>query len=261
MNRCRTLTLLVLAAITAGSVSSVFAGRSKVAENRAMVRLLDEACEMKDFQQVMSLKEAAGLLMEKFAAKGKELPISIDAATFRKEYPDLDIYGQHIQFQPFPKLLSLEGILKGFVSQIADADATFLIREGTVVITTAKEASLERLLQRKVIAEFNNTPLADALDELSAGTGASIVLDIRLGDKLRSPVTASLKNDVSLESALRMLTDMVDLKVVLLPAGIYVTHPFHADNMEKELAERRKHGKNTSSKTQPANKSSKQNKK
>jgi hypothetical protein len=91
-----------------------------------------------------------------------------------------------------------------------------------------------------VPAEFHNTPFSEAMEELSAITGASIVLDNRLGDKLKTPVTASLKNDVTLEAALRMLTDMADLKVVFLPAGIYVTHPFNAQNFEREMQEQKR---------------------
>jgi len=242
MNRHIVRVVVALASVTlcAANVQDAFGDRQKVAECTQLLRLLDEQVEMKDFQAPMSLKEAFWLLMEKFASKGKELPIIVEAAEFRKEHPDLEIYDQQVSFQPFPKRLALGKVLKMMLSKVTQADATFLIRDGAVVVTTEKETRLERLLQRKVIAEFINTPFADALEELSAGTGASIVMDVRVADKLKSPVTATLKNDVSLESALRMLADMVDLKVVVLPAGIYVTHPFHADNLEKELADRKK---------------------
>jgi hypothetical protein len=233
------LVILVLFALFHGVAPEAAAQGQKATENNAIIRLLDEMVDMKDFQQPMSMKEALGLLMEKFEVKGKALPILVDGASFRRENHTL-IYDEQVQFAPYPRQLAMGQLLQLMLSRVAKRDATFLVRNGAVEITTKKEACPEALLKRKVIARFSNTPFDEAMEELSAVTGASIVLDVRLGDKLKAPVSASLKNDVSLGAALRMLSDMVDLKVVFLPGGIYVTHPFNADNMQRELREQEK---------------------
>src|SRR5205823_5369633 len=49
-------------------------------ESIALIKLMEEPLDMKDFQNPMTLKEALGLLSHKFAAKGKELPVLIDVA-------------------------------------------------------------------------------------------------------------------------------------------------------------------------------------
>jgi hypothetical protein len=225
----------------AAELSSLRADPLRVMENRQISTLLNEFLEMKDFQQPMSLKEALGCLMEKYALKGKELPIVVDQAAFKEENPEgAGVYDTQVQFQPFPVRMRTSMVLDLMLSKIDPPNGTYLIRDGVVLVTTKKRASVRHLLEAKVLAEFHNTPFSEAMEELSAMTGASIVLDMRLGDKLKTPVSASLKNDVSLESALRMLTDMADLKLVCLPAGIYVTHPFNAQNLEREIQERKK---------------------
>ena len=48
-------------------------------------------------------------------------------------------------------------------------------------------------------------------------------------------VSARFRDDVALQDAVRMLTDMAELKIVYLVTGLYVTTPEHAKVMQKEL--------------------------
>ena len=82
-----------------------------------------------------------------------------------------------------------------------------------------------------VVMEFDNVPLSDALRELASATDYTIVLDARAGDKSKLPVTASLIN-VPLDTAVRMLADMAELKPVLLNSAIYVTTEKRADRFQ-----------------------------
>jgi hypothetical protein len=223
-----------------GHLSASAAG-PKPAMNRALVRLLDEPMDMKDFQNPMALRDALGLLMEKFAASGKELPIFLDTSGFKEEGLDsAAVYNTQISFQPFPKRMRLGTLLELMLSKVEPAEVTYLVRDGSLVITTRKAASPQQLLQRAVMIDFDNTPFSEAMEELSALTGASIVMDNRLADKLKVPVTAHLRNDVTLKAALRMLADTADLKAVFLQGGIYVTDPWNAQNFEREMHERRR---------------------
>jgi hypothetical protein len=240
MSRQFTMVAVVISVLPlTGAISHLRADPMRVMESRQIVGLLNEYVEMKDFQNAMSLKEVLGLLTEKFASRNKALAILVDTSAFKEEGVESSfVHESQIAFPPHPKLMRVGTFLDLTVRKLEPQSATYLIRDGLVVVTTRKAASTRRLLQSNVVAEFNNTPFSEAIEELSAITGASIVLDNRLGDKLKVPVTASLKNDVTLEAALRMLTDMADLKVVFLPAGIYVTHPFNAQNFEREMQER-----------------------
>lgn len=105
--------------------------------------------------------------------------------------------------------------------------------------TTLKQASPELVLQRKVSAAFVERPLRDALRELSDLTGASVIMDARAIDKLKTPVTATFHNDTSLGAALQMLAAMADLKLLVLENGLYVTTPQNAKIIRQELAEMR----------------------
>ena len=74
-----------------------------------------------------------------------------------------------------------------------------------------------------------------ALEELSDLTGVSLVLDARANEKVQTTVTARFNDDVALQDAVRMLTDMADLKIVYLPTSMYITTPERAKVMQKEL--------------------------
>jgi len=229
--------------LIAGNLNAGRADQVAVAENNALAILLNEAVDMQAFQTPMSLKESLGLLMAHFAGKGKDLPILVDQGAFKEENPEgAGIYDTQVSFQPFPKKMRLATVLELILSKVDPPNATFVIRSGLIVVTTKKMASPRNLLQRTVLARFHHTPLSEAIDELSAITGATIVVDNRVGDKLKTPISASLKNDLSLEAALHMLSDMADLKMVALPSGIYITEPANADRMRMELGERRSTG-------------------
>jgi hypothetical protein len=231
----RAAVLGVITVVLCGNVASTSAG-GKAADNIALIRLMDDQMDMKDFQAPMSLKEAFGLMMEKFSSKGKELAILVDVEAFKREEPKAAmIYETQVQFQPFPRRMALSQVLRLMLAKIDEPRASFVIRNGAVEITTSRQASTKRLLTERVMANFHQSPFDQAVEELSALTGASVVLDNRLGDKLKVPITASLRNDVTLKCALRMLADMADLKVVFLPSAIYITDPINAQKLETEM--------------------------
>jgi hypothetical protein len=73
-------------------------------------------------------------------------------------------------------------------------------------------------------------PLEQALKTLATRTGFTVVLDVRAGEKGKTPVTAAFKN-VPLDTAVRLLADMADLRSVLIDNTLYVTSPENADRM------------------------------
>src|SRR5207302_3504080 len=93
---------------------------------------------------------------------------------------------RHLKFKP-----SL--LLRDALRQIPTQDATYLIRRGQVEIVTFDLTDPGYLLGLRVTAQFDKRPLDEALEELSHQTGATIVLDSRLGDKTKTPVTATFK--------------------------------------------------------------------
>jgi hypothetical protein len=84
-------------------------------------------------------------------------------------------------------------------------------------------------------------PLADILRELADDTGANIVLDARAKEKGKVPISITLQ-DAPLDTAVRMLADMADLKSVALDNILYVTTAENADRIrtEQETAEKKR---------------------
>jgi hypothetical protein len=91
------------------------------------------------------------------------------------------------------------------------------------------------MLQDKVCTVFENLPLSDAVYKLADLSGVSMALDPRAEDKAKTRITATFRNDVTLEGALRTIVDMAGLKVVGMQSSLYVTTPENAKDLQKEL--------------------------
>ncbi|HLW67383.1 MAG TPA: sigma-70 family RNA polymerase sigma factor [Gemmataceae bacterium] len=76
-------------------------------------------------------------------------------------------------------------------------------------------------------------PLAEILKELADDTGANIVLDSRAKEKGKAPISLTLQ-DAPLDTVVRMLADMADLKSVALDNILYVTTADNAERIQKE---------------------------
>jgi hypothetical protein len=179
---------------------------------RDLFRWLDESLDMRDFQGAMSLKEVLKKFADRFAAKGKELPIYVDKDAFEHEAAEApDIYETPVKFPLTPRRRKLGEALQFALSKIATGNGTFLVRRGLIEVTTTEQASPAVLLQSKVRPNFEKRPLAEALDELSDKTGATILLDPRLGEKARSLITANFRSDISLDIAVKVLAETAGL--------------------------------------------------
>jgi hypothetical protein len=232
---------LVLAAGPAPAAQPAKAAEKGPLKIRELAAVLDEIMDMKDFQTPMTLKEALGLLQDKLNAKYKEddaLPILVDVEAFKKDDPDApDVYETQVKFPPFPRRMSVATALRLALSGVPTKNATYLLRRGVIEITTLDAASPRRLLRQRVTASFRQYPLHEVIESLSEMTGLNVVLDQRAKDKLKTPVSATFGNGITLEGALRLLTDMADLKLLITDEYVYVTTPANARILREEAAE------------------------
>ena len=77
----------------------------------------------------MNLKEALALFMEKFAAKGKDLPILVDVQAFEEENPDAEkVYDTVVKFPAHPKRMTMGTALRLALAKVKTNNATYLIR-------------------------------------------------------------------------------------------------------------------------------------
>jgi len=232
MNRRLTPFLVAIAIVLAANfeASAQKSSSPRVRETDALMRVLDEAINIKD------LKDGASIAsLEEWAqARGKELPIFIDMKAFQDEGSQAVFKGEI----PPPKLLGLPrrmrvgDLLQVMVAQFEE-ESTLLVRKGRVEITTKKAASRENLLKQTFVASFDLQPLELVLEDLADISGVTVIVDGRAKDKIRTSVTARFRNDVPLRDALRMLTESAELKLVILPGGLFVTTPAHAEVLER----------------------------
>jgi hypothetical protein len=76
-------------------------------------------------------------------------------------------------------------------------------------------------------------PLASILRDLSKQTSATIIVDPRASEQAKATVSVAL-DDVSLETAVRVATEMAGLKMVRIETVIFVTTPSAAASIRSE---------------------------
>jgi RNA polymerase sigma factor (sigma-70 family) len=179
------------------------------------------------------------------------VPIRIDQAAFRAALQNDPNAGRQLAETPAhlappkpgtPLAAALDELLTGLPEA-----ATYLVKGAQIVVVPLepyKVTDVERepsqvglsvspLLRERVRVNVEEQPLAAALKELAEAAGANIIIDVRLRDKAKTPVSACLQH-VPLETAVRLLCDMADVKAVPLDNVLYITT---AENAEKLLRE------------------------
>jgi hypothetical protein len=120
----------------------------------------------------------------------------------------------------------------------------FLVRKEYIEITTAEAVRAEfgipagRPLLPLVWESFENVPLSAALQRLGEDTDFNIVLDPQLAGKLKTPVTATLKN-VPVDTAVRLLAGMDSMGAVRVDNVFYITTAENVGWVEENVAGRK----------------------
>jgi hypothetical protein len=193
------------------------------------------------------LKEALEFLSDRYG-----LTILVDATAFS----EAEDGGGSVEDAPvrLPKLtgIPLSTILRALLDQVK---GTYVIRPGYIELTTMQRVRPEHKWiigqypplppvstgqlprPRLVYAVFEKRALEDALKELAEASDLSIVIDARMTDKAKLSVSATL-NNVPVDTAVRVLADMIDLKMVILDNVLYVTSATNAAALQKEEKQR-----------------------
>jgi hypothetical protein len=195
----------------------------KAPTSRDLLQWLDEPLETAAFRAKMPLKLLLTKFSEALSARGKEAVFFVDVTTFREAQPDAaNLLEIEVKLPPVPQRLSFGRLLRLALAELPEG-MTFMVRRGRIEITTAERASPGRLLDERVAVSFDKRPLAEALEELADLTGASILLDPRVGEKAQAPVTAVFRNTITLETAVRFLAAMAGLSARLEDDVLFVT--------------------------------------
>jgi hypothetical protein len=208
----------------------------------ALLKTLELTIATKPFQDrgAMWLRDALNLLEETVKSKhGQQLLIFVDTESFKAENPDAPaVEDTQIAFPPGPQEMTVAEGLAFALLKVETKNATFVVMPKQILITTYERISPESKLQEKVRGVYQKRPLESILAELSETLGTTIIIDKRAAEKAKTEVAATFVNDIDLAGALRVLTEMADLKVVVLEGAIFVTTPTHAEALRKEHLQR-----------------------
>jgi hypothetical protein len=146
--------------------------------------------------------------------------------------------------------VTLAGALRVLTEQ---ADVKYVVlKEGILFVTTP--AHVETLRKENALLDINavkkppqiapsepttftSRKLSEILDELADETGTTIVIDQRVGNKKDAHVSVTFQTGFNIIDAVRVLTEMTELKLVVLKGGVlFVTTPAHAETLRKDMS-------------------------
>jgi hypothetical protein len=104
---------------------------------------------------------------------------------------------------------------------------------GDSVIITTEDMALYRQLKQKVNVDVEKTAFESALKDLARETVMQILVDKKVNKEAQTPVTMQLE-DVPLETAVRLLCEQAELKVVRMGNILYVTSVAKAKELRSE---------------------------
>ncbi|MFO0927060.1 MAG: hypothetical protein U0736_08455 [Gemmataceae bacterium] len=147
---------------------------------------------------------------------------------------------------PLPRMkTSLRNVLRQVLRRV-DPQLTYLVRSDTVEIVNAQTAreelrlSDEEPLPSLVTEDFQKESLTKALDRIAEATDTTVVVDVSCQEKAKLEVSARLTN-VPVDTAVRLLANMVGLDVTRVNNALYVTTSEKATGLQKALI-REAHG-------------------
>ncbi len=121
---------------------------------------------------------------------------------------------------------------EGLKAALAPYNLKFgLTREGLYIST--EEGVITAQLRQRVTIDCDGTDFAISIRQLADETGANVVVDPRLGEKAKAAVTLKLE-DVPLETAVRLMAEVVDLRAVRMNNVLFVTTPEKAKALRED---------------------------
>ena len=109
----------------------------------------------------------------------------------------------------------------GLKAALASYNLKFGLTAEGIYIST-EDGVITRQLRQRVTVDCDGTTFATAAKQLALDTGANVVVDPRLGKLADKPITLKL-DDVPLETAIRLLAEVADLRAVRSSNVLFVT--------------------------------------
>jgi len=161
---------------------------------------------------------------------------------FEVDYTTLQQMGILIPENMVPTPVNLKSDRGGKVRQslmrmLSPYNLSYVILDDTVLITT-DEMGLHRQMRQRVAVDVNEQPLNTALKDLARRTALNLIIDPRVAKDAQTPVTLQME-DATLETAVRLLAELGNLKSVRMGNVLFVTSEARAEKIRREDAQTR----------------------
>jgi len=120
----------------------------------------------------------------------------------------------------------------GLRSIIGQFNLSFAIVGENVVITT-DEMAMYRQMRQRVNIEYENVEYASAIKQLARETATNLIIDARVAKESKGAITLQLE-DVPLETAVRLMSEMVALKPVRVGNVMFICSKAAATDLRSD---------------------------
>ena len=104
---------------------------------------------------------------------------------------------------------------------------------GDAVVITTEDVAMLRQMRQRISVDFDKVEFAVALKQIARGTGVNLVLDGRVGKEAAAKMSLQME-DAPLETVVRLLAEMANLKPVRVGNVLFVTGKANANEMRQD---------------------------
>ena len=104
---------------------------------------------------------------------------------------------------------------------------------GDAVVISTEEAATSRQMRQRISVDFDKVEFAVAFKQIARATGVNLVLDGRVGKEAAARVSLRLE-DAPLETVVRLLAEMANLKPVRVGNVLFVTGKANANEIRQD---------------------------
>lgn len=109
---------------------------------------------------------------------------------------------------------------------------TYVILDEGILVTT-EEIGVQRQMRQRTPVDVKEVPLHKALRDVARKSGINLVIDPRVLKQAQAPVSLEVE-EATVETAIRLLAELGDLKAVRMGNVLFVTAESRADKIRKE---------------------------